>query len=65
MPCGSPWLLGFRDICAAERTLPPASRSGADTEKSRNVEAEHAAIVHAVLKAAMPTPRWRRCRSIS
>src|SRR5215218_992531 len=48
--CGSPWLLGFRDVLheQSERYRRLAIRR--NTEKSRNVEAEHAAIVRATLK---------------
>jgi DNA-binding GntR family transcriptional regulator len=48
--CGSQWLLGFRDVLheQSERYRRLAIRR--NTEKSRNVEAEHAAIVHATLK---------------
>ena len=48
--CGSQWLLGFRDVLheQSERYRRLAIRR--NNEKSRNVEAEHAAIVHATLK---------------
>ena len=48
--CGSPWLLGFRDVLheQSERYRRLAIRR--TTKKSRNVEAEHAAIVRATLK---------------
>jgi DNA-binding GntR family transcriptional regulator len=48
--CGSPWLLGFRDILHEQseryRRLSIRRESG----KSRDVDAEHAAIVDAVLR---------------
>ena len=48
--CGSQWLLGFRDVLheQSERYRRLAIRR--NTEKSRNVEAEHAIIVQATLK---------------
>src|SRR5439155_14669549 len=48
--CGSQWLLGFRHVLheQSERYRRLAIRR--NSEKSRNVEAEHAAIVHATLK---------------
>jgi len=47
--CGSRWLLGFRDVLH-EQSERYRRLSIRETGKSRNVEAEHAAIVHAVLK---------------
>jgi len=48
--CGSPWLLGFRDVLheQSERYRRLAIRR--NNKKTRNVEAEHAAIVRATLK---------------
>ena len=48
--CGSQWLLSFRDVLheQSERYRRLAIRR--NTEKSRNVEAEHASIVRATLK---------------
>ena len=48
--CGSPWLLGFRDVLHEQSERYRRLSIRRDTGKSRNVEAEHAAIVHAVLK---------------
>ena len=48
--CGSQWLLGFRDVLHEQSERYRRLSIRRDTEKSRNVEAEHAAIVHAVLK---------------
>jgi DNA-binding GntR family transcriptional regulator len=48
--CGSPWLLGFREILHEQSERYRRLSIRRDTEKSRNVEAEHAAIVKAVLK---------------
>ena len=47
--CGSPWLLGFRNVLheQSERYRRLAIR---DASKPRDVEAEHAAIVEAVLR---------------
>jgi DNA-binding GntR family transcriptional regulator len=48
--CGSNWLLGFRDVLheQSERYRRLAIRR--NSEKTRNVEAEHGAIVQATLK---------------
>ena len=48
--CGSQWLLGFRDVLheQSERYRRLAIRR--NNKKTRNVEAEHAAIVRATLK---------------
>jgi DNA-binding GntR family transcriptional regulator len=48
--CGSHWLLGFRDVLheQSERYRRLAIRR--NSEKTRNVEAEHGAIVQATLK---------------
>jgi DNA-binding GntR family transcriptional regulator len=48
--CGSQWLLGFRDVLheQSERYRRLAIRR--NIKKTRNVEAEHAAIVRATLK---------------
>ena len=48
--CGSTWLLGFRDVLheQSERYRRLAIRR--NSKKTRNVEAEHAAIVRAALK---------------
>ena len=48
--CGSQWLLGFRDVLHEQSERYRRLSIRRDTEKSRDVEAEHAAIVHAVLK---------------
>jgi len=48
--CGSPWLLGFRDVLHEQSERYRRLSIRRDTGKSRNVEAEHAAIVHAVLR---------------
>ncbi len=47
--CGSPWLLGFRDVLQ-EQSERYRRLSIRETGKSRDVEAEHAAIVHAALR---------------
>jgi DNA-binding GntR family transcriptional regulator len=46
--CGSHWLLGFRDVLH-EQSERYRRLSIRETGKSRDVEAEHAAVVHAVL----------------
>ena len=48
--CGSPWLLGFRDILYEQSERYRRLSIRRDTARSRDVEAEHAAIVRAVLK---------------
>jgi DNA-binding GntR family transcriptional regulator len=48
--CGSSWLLGFRDVLHEQSERYRRLSIRRDTEKARNVEAEHAAIVHAVLR---------------
>jgi len=48
--CGSQWLLGFRDILHEQSERYRRLSIRRETGKSRDVEAEHAAIVHAVLK---------------
>lgn len=47
--CGSHWLLGFRDVLH-EQSERYRRLSIRDARKARNVEAEHAAIVEAVLR---------------
>jgi DNA-binding GntR family transcriptional regulator len=47
--CGSPWLLGFRDVLH-EQSERYRRLSIRDVSKARDVEAEHAAIVAAVLR---------------
>ena len=47
--CGSPWLLGFRDVLH-EQSERYRRLSIRDVSKARDVEAEHAAIVQAVLR---------------
>jgi DNA-binding GntR family transcriptional regulator len=47
--CGSPWLLGFRDVLH-EQSERYRRLSIRDVSKARHVEAEHAAIVAAVLR---------------
>jgi DNA-binding GntR family transcriptional regulator len=47
--CGSHWLLGFRDVLH-EQSERYRRLSIRETGKSRDVEAEHAAVVHAVLR---------------
>ena len=46
----SPWLLGFRDVLHEQSERYRRLSIRRDTAKSRDVEAEHAAIVRAVLK---------------
>jgi DNA-binding GntR family transcriptional regulator len=48
--CGTQWLIGFRDVLHEQSERYRRLSIRRDTEKSRNVEAEHAAIVQAVLK---------------
>ena len=48
--CGSQWLLGFRDVLLEQSERYRRLSIRRNTEKSRDVEAEHAAIVRAVLK---------------
>src|SRR3954469_3349706 len=48
--CGSPWLLGFRDVLHEQSERYRRLSIRRDTAKSRDVEAEHAMIVDAVLK---------------
>ena len=48
--CGSQWLLGFRDILHEQSERYRRLSIRRDIEKSRNVEAEHTAIVAATLK---------------
>jgi DNA-binding GntR family transcriptional regulator len=48
--CGSQWLLGFRDILHEQSERYRRLSIRRETGKSRDVEAEHAAIVHAVLR---------------
>ena len=48
--CGSPWLLGFRDVLHEQSERYRRLSIRRDTAKSRDVEAEHAAIVRATLK---------------
>jgi DNA-binding GntR family transcriptional regulator len=48
--CGSPWLLGFRDILHEQSERYRWLSIRRETGKIRDVEAEHAAIVHAVLR---------------
>jgi DNA-binding GntR family transcriptional regulator len=47
--CGSHWLLGFRDVLH-EQSERYRRLSIRETGKSRDVEAEHAAVVNAVLR---------------
>ena len=47
--CGSPWLLGFRDMLHEQSERYRRLSIRRETGMIRNVEAEHAAIVHAVL----------------
>ncbi|SHG71459.1 transcriptional regulator, GntR family [Bradyrhizobium erythrophlei] len=47
--CGSHWLLGFRDVLH-EQSERYRRLSIRETGKSRDVAAEHAAVVHAVLR---------------
>src|SRR6266849_597839 len=48
--CGSPWLLGFRDILHEQSERYRRLSVRRETGTVRDVEAEHAAIVHAVLR---------------
>ena len=48
--CGSPWLLGFRDMLHEQSERYRRLSIRRETGKTRDVEAEHAAIVQAVLK---------------
>ena len=48
--CGSQWLLGFRDVLHEQSERYRRLSIRRDTEKARDVEAEHTAIVHATLK---------------
>jgi DNA-binding GntR family transcriptional regulator len=48
--CGSHWLLGFRDVLHEQSERYRRLSIRRETGKSRDVEAEHAAIVHAVLR---------------
>jgi DNA-binding GntR family transcriptional regulator len=48
--CGSQWLLGFRDVLHEQSERYRRLSIRRETGKSRDVEAEHAAIVHAVLR---------------
>jgi DNA-binding GntR family transcriptional regulator len=48
--CGSPWLLGFRDILHEQSERYRRLSIRRETGKSRDVEAEHAAIVDAVVR---------------
>ena len=48
--CGSQWLLGFRDVLHEQSERYRRLSIRRDTGKARNVEAEHAAIVQAVLQ---------------
>ncbi len=48
--CGSQWLLGFRDVLHEQSERYRRLSIRRETGKVRDVEAEHAAIVHAVLR---------------
>ena len=48
--CGSPWLLGFRDILHEQSERYRRLSIRRETGQSRDVDAEHAAIVAAVLR---------------
>jgi DNA-binding GntR family transcriptional regulator len=48
--CGSKWLLSFRDVLHEQSERYRRLSITRDTEKSRNVEGEHRAIVKATLK---------------
>jgi len=48
--CGSQWLLGFRDILHEQSERYRRLSVRRETGRVRDVEAEHAAIVHAVLR---------------
>lgn len=48
--CGSPWLLGFRDVLHEQSERYRRLSIRREDGKPRDVEAEHAAIVDAVLK---------------
>ena len=48
--CGSPWLLGFRDVLHEQSERYRRLSIRREVGKPRDVEAEHAAIVDAVLR---------------
>ena len=48
--CGSQWLLGFRDVLHEQSERYRRLSVRRETGKVRDVEAEHAAIVRAVLR---------------
>ena len=53
--CGSPWLLGFRDMLHEQSERYRRLSIRRETGMIRDVEAEHAAIVHAVLERDVET----------